>query len=380
MARKTSSELEAIKKKYNQSRLWSWSRYNCYKTSKYEYFLKYVKKEKETRQSIYSISGALAHEIIEKFYNGQIKYEEMIDLYETGLLNFNLMDLKYERSDDEKNQKIAEKYEACIRHFFKNHKVIPYKLMLEKFVLIKIGSYLFQGFIDCCHKENGKYIITDWKTSSIYQGKKIDKEKGQLILYAEALRQNGVKLEDVIIQWNFLKYINITFMQKNGKEKTMTAERHSWVGKIASKLKMNLKDIGWNSQEIEDALDYSLNFNTIDNLPKEIIELYTFSDCYVQIPYNQQEIDTLKEDIINTITEISKKEKEYELNQDDKVFWEEVTDEQSYYFANLSGYNANQHKPYAEYLLKQDMFLKDEYKVLNNIEKDDTSWLDELNL
>ena len=47
MGRKTGEELEEIQKKYNVDRLWSWSRFNSYHNSPYEYFLKYIAKKKE---------------------------------------------------------------------------------------------------------------------------------------------------------------------------------------------------------------------------------------------------------------------------------------------------------------------------------------------
>ena len=375
MARKTKKQIEELKKKFNVDRLWSWSRYNCYKTSKYEYMLKYIQKAKETRKNIYGDSGNLCHDVLEKFYSGEIKYEDMISEYEEGLLTFNLAELKYDRSDDEKNEKIAQKYEACIKHFFKNHKIINHKLALEKFITIKIKPFVFQGYIDSVYKVGDKYYITDWKTSSIYKGKKIDKEKGQLILYAEGLRQMGVPLNQIVCQWAFLKYVDITFMQKNGREKTMTAERHIWVGKIKSKLRMNLKDIGWEEDEIDEAVNYATEFNTIENLPKEVQDLYKVEDCYVEIPFNQDEIDELKEDIYHTLMEIHKKENEYAKTEDDEIFWDEVNDGNSYYFANLCGYSAEQHKPYGQYLSDREMFKDKEEE-----EVDSSDWMDELNL
>ena len=71
--RKTKEELNAICKKYNVPFMWSWSRYNTYKTDHYSYFLKYVKNIKEDRRdSIYAVSGGYCHDIIEKYYNGTI--------------------------------------------------------------------------------------------------------------------------------------------------------------------------------------------------------------------------------------------------------------------------------------------------------------------
>jgi len=44
---------------------------------------------------------------------------------------------------------IGNKYEACLRHFFKNHQRIPHKLKLEVFVPIKINNILIQAYVRC---------------------------------------------------------------------------------------------------------------------------------------------------------------------------------------------------------------------------------------
>lgn len=384
MARKTNEQLDAIKKKYNQSRLWSWSRYRCYKNSPYEYFLRYVKHEKATRESIYGVMGNAAHQIIQDFYDGQIQYEDMIKEFNAARLNAEIMDLKFDRTDDDKNGNIARKYYACLDHFFNNHQAIQQNIALEKFLLIKIQRFLFQGYLDAVYKdEDGCYVITDWKTSTIYTGKKINEEKGQLILYAEGLRQRGIPVDNIKIRWNFLKYVSITYPQKNGKNRTTYGERHAWVGKIKNNAKMWMKHMcNYTDDEIDDMLYYSIEFNTIANLPQEIQDLYTISDCYVYADFSQEEVDALKSDIYNTLVEIYTKEKEYEETKDDRIFWEEVTDQQSYYFANLCSYNASQHKPYGEYLDKQQMFVNDKYKTDKHIVdiNDDLEWMKELNL
>ena len=52
--RKTWEELQAIMKKEGYSRIWSWSKWNCFKNSWYEYYLKYIITVKEDRvNSIY---------------------------------------------------------------------------------------------------------------------------------------------------------------------------------------------------------------------------------------------------------------------------------------------------------------------------------------
>ena len=355
MARKTGEELEKLKEKYNCSMLWSWSRYNTYKNSVYEYYLKYILKVKEDRDDgIYGVSGNACHSILEKFYSKEIKYEDMLQEYENALFTFNAGELKYDRTNEVKNNNIAQKYESCIRHFFQNHNIINKKVEIEKFIIIKINSFIFQGYIDFIHKEDNCFIITDWKTSSIYTGKKIDKEKGQLVLYAEGLRQLGIPLDKIKIRWDFLKYVIVEVQQANGK----TTERNISRNEIGKSLKSNVKmwlnrAKRYSDEEINSYLDLLSMTNDISCLPEDIQIKYNIQDCYVYIPFTQEEINKLKSDIVNTIFDISKRESKYIKTKDENVWWEEITDAQSYFFANLSGYSANLHKPYAEYLEKR---------------------------
>lgn len=150
MARKSKEELKALEEKYGVDRLWSWSRYNYYKQDPYGYFLRYVLHAKPDRNTgIYGVSGGNVHDILEKFYGGEITYEQMLPLYEDRLFEMNLAELKYHRGDSAKNEKIAVKYEGSIRHFFKNHQKVENDHKLEEFVVIRISDdIVMQGYID----------------------------------------------------------------------------------------------------------------------------------------------------------------------------------------------------------------------------------------
>jgi len=381
--RKTKQELEAIKKKYNVLDLYSWSKYNTAKNDLFEYYLKYIRHIKEDRKDgIYSISGNVCHTTLERFYGKQIKFEDMIMEYENSLFGFNLSELKYDRTNEEKNKLIADKYEACLRHFFKKHQIIDKKVDIERFIVIKIGKLIFQGYIDFLFKDGKDFIITDWKTSSIYTGKKIDKEKGQLVLYAEGIRQLGVPLENIKIRWAFLKYVTVEIMQANKKTTNRNIARHEIGECLKSNVKMWLnKTKRYTDDEVEAFLDVMVFTNSIDNLPDDVKIKYIINDCYVNIPFNQEEIDILKEDIMDKIIDLSKKEALYNKTQDEKIWWEEITDEKSYYFANLSGYSSFLHKPYKEYLDKLNMFKNNSDNQDNSneeIDENNVSWLDQI--
>jgi RecB family exonuclease len=391
MGRKSKEYLNKLKKKYGVDTLWSWSKYNSYKTDPYGWMLKYIKHEKETKTSIYGISGGNVHDIVEKFYKKEITYEQMIEEYESKLFEMNMAELKYNRKDEKANEAIADKYESCIRLFFRNHIPIETKVITEQFVTIKVGKNIFQGYIDFVHKDDeGNYIITDWKTSTLYVGQKVKKECGQLVLYAESLIQKGIPLENIKIRWNFLKYCNIEYQLKGvdkvtklHKTKETKELRDRWVSKISNNLKMWLGEFEYDELTIEDMVQTAISNNNLDNIPQEIQEKYTVSDCYVYIPLTQDIIDELKQNIVNTINEIKEKEKDYniyiEQGEDDKaeeLFWTEIDDKNQFYFANLCGYSAKQHKPYKEYLDTLNLFVQQDKQDGNTDINDD--WLKDL--
>ena len=391
MARKTKEELNALCSQLNVKTLDSWSKYHCYKQDHWEAFLKYVLHEKEDRTNgIYAVSGGYCHDIIEKLYKGEIKYEDMIDLYEDSLLTMNIAELKYDRNDAEKNEKIANKYENCVRHFFRNHNIIKQPHRIEHFITIRTSDdIVLQGYIDFLFTE--KYVdedgnertrirIVDWKTSTRYTGQKIDAECGQLVIYAEGIRQAlGIPLEDIICEWNFLKYVTVTYEQKNGTFKDRYVERNSIGESLVNTAKMWLKHFGY-EDDIDSYVDTMILDNTIDCLPDEVREKFVIKDCYVEVPLSEDKIDELKADIIETIHDFREKEKKYRETKDEMLFWQDVTDADAYRLATLSSYSRKLHKPYDAYLKEQEMFenkTEDENKSSNE-EDDLLSFLDSL--
>lgn len=396
MARKTYEELKKIMEQENVSRIWSWSKFNCFKTSPFEYYLKYIKHAEEDRQDcIYTSTGSLAHDIIEKFYTGKIKYEDMIGDFEDGWVTlYNIAQLKFDRNNEEKNNSIGEKYYLNLKHFFENHTVLKYKPILEQFVKVKIGNHLFHGYLDCCFKDDDDvYHIIDWKTSTVYKGDKAKKECGQLIMYLLALVEAGVPIDKIKIAWNFLKYCTVQYEQANGDVKTRDIERFELGEKLQANLKVWLKKLGYKDQ-MDEYLKMVVDTNSIECLPEDVQAKYKISDCYVYVDVTEDLINYWKNDIITTIKDIALREKDYEETNSENVWWD--TDEsvkaQSYYFSTLCGYSGNLHKPYGEYLRRleaskdgSDMFsgvggntTKSSNVIENKKDEVDLSWLNNI--
>lgn len=388
--RKSFEELEQLKKEFNTDRLWSWSRVNSVHNSLFEYYLKYIKHTPEDRQdSIYTVTGGISHDIIENFYTNKIKYEQMIDEFEDGWTTAMIAELKFDRSDSTKNATIGDKYYYDLQHFFKNHKKIKTKVMLEQFVTIKIGNEYYQGYIDCLTKDaDGNYIIIDWKTSTAYSGEKKENECGQLVMYAMALHQLGIPYEKIKICWNFLKYQNITVSMKNGTTKIRQIERAKIGESLLANAKMWLKELGYEETEYLDAL---VQTNDITVLPVDVQEKYICEDCYVYVDLTDALIKRWEDYIIETTKMIRDKEAKYDnlksqgkFEEAEKIWWEdeEVVKAQSYYFANLCSYSAKVHKPYAAYLDKLEAEknggLLGGKKNTDDGDEDDLSWLNDL--
>lgn len=384
--RKEYSEIKELAEKNHCTDVFSWSKYKTYLDDTYTYYLKYIAKIPPDRfDGIYAKSGSDIHECIEAFYNGELDHQGMLDRYEDLLFENTMNGLKYDRSDEDKNKSVGDKYEDCIRHFLLNHNKIPHKIKLEEFIGSVIGDTYFQGYIDAFHieerDEKKKLVITDWKSSSLYKGDKYEHEKGQLLIYIEGMHQKGIPYEDIIARWNFLKYVNVTVIQANGNTKVRQLERNNYVEKLSASIKMWLKKLTALDQETQATLlEESIANNSLETLPVCVQDMFTVNDCYVEIEFTEDDITELKNNIVETISDIKEKEKEYnalidtDKEQAERVWWQEVTDSQSFFMANLSDYSADIHKPYKEYLENREMFLN------KDGEEDNEEWLKELGL
>ena len=381
MSRLTSEQLQAVMNQYGVNRIWSWSKVDKFIISPFEYYLKYIVQKKEDRTDCaYAPLGGICHGIIEDFYNEKINYEDMIDRFNTGwMTSIQFAKLQFDRNDPSKNDSIGSKYHDDLMHFFKNHKKIPYRIALEKFITAKIGNHLFQGYIDAIYVDNnGVYHIIDWKTSTKYSGKTAEEKCGQLLIYAIALNQSGIPWEKIKICWNFLKYVSIEYQQKNGTVKIREVERCKIGEALQSNAKTWLNALGY-KDKADNYLKALLDANDICVLPEDVQEKYVISDCYVYVPITQKLVDNLMATIITTIEDITLREKDYKNTGSYMAFWDsdESVQSQSYYFATLCGYSPSLHLPYQAYLERLEAEKNGDIfsGVGNNTEDDDEDYV-----
>lgn len=351
-------------------------------TCPYSYKLRYIDKESERDTSIYAPFGSAIHEALEDYYEGKIGFEQIAERFEVSVFELlNIAEKKFNNSDEEKNEAIETKYLACLRHFAKNHKRMADKVANEKFVLTKLvkgdQDEYFMGYIDAVHKEkDGTVIITDYKTSTKYSGEKIRENGSQLVLNSIGISQMfRVPITSIKARWNFLKYLTIKYKLKNKKDKETIAERHKWVAALETNLRMKLKDAGYNELESETLVLRAISENTLDCIPEEIRNTYTFDDAYVYVDLSPFAINNTVDMLFENINEI----RSHEVNPTEDSFNKEVTDKDSYFCSQLCGYS-HMCPHYKKYIDDRAMFLNENLSSTNNTEKTETdlSWLNDL--
>jgi RecB family exonuclease len=272
--------------KYGEDfQIWSYSRISNYLGCPHEFYLNKILK-KEGTNSLWGILGGLSHQQLEDFYNGKIKYEDMLKKFETSFLDYEMADLKFVKDEDQ-NNRMVKKYKDCMVHFFKNHKPVQQKVLSEREVWVDTGIAGFIGYVDAIHKdEEGFYVITDYKTSSMgneYKGVNLLHKQEQLLLYALALTQLGIPLDKIKIRWNFLKYTNIVCKHmvsvtytKNGKEVTSTMRKDEMIKKLSPQLKKDIIEFvpGTTTQELKNIIAKLDEEGSISGLPSIIKDRY----------------------------------------------------------------------------------------------------------
>lgn len=363
--RLTQEELEKVKEKYGVEQLWSFSKFDTYRTSQFEWMLKYIQKKPENNEKIsaYGNLGNAVHSCLEEYYKGDLKYEDLVQQFINAFtVNIDMLGMYFDKNDEYRNESIKNKYYQDIIHYFSNFTPIEYKTQIEQFIAIKItDDIIFQGYIDCIHKDNNdNYIITDFKTSSYYSLKSLKEHSAQLVLYAEGLRQKGIPDDKIKCRFIFLKYVDIDCEQANGNIKTRSIERCKIGESLQSSCKMWLKKHGYGEEETQYFLLQLMETNDIKCLPEDIQKKYIVRDAELYVNDVWKFYEELKEEIIYTINEINNKVIQYNLLKDsdinsaERLFWDsdESLKAQSYYYNNLCGYSISTMKPYKLYLNK----------------------------
>lgn len=171
---------------------WSFSRIKTYEDCPYRWYLTYIR-EKSEDEMFYASYGTFMHEILAKYYSGQIRREEMLPYYLAEFRNR----VKGTRPPPETAAKYVEQGAEYLRTFRPIEGEI---LGVEKKVDFSVNGIPFTGYIDLVVRNEYGLGIVDHKTRVLRQKNPFsirvtvqDRLREdmfrQLYLYAEAVRQ-----------------------------------------------------------------------------------------------------------------------------------------------------------------------------------------------
>jgi len=192
---------EEIQEKYDE--VWSYSRINTYNQCPMSYKIQYIDNYKG-KPNVYSYLGGLIHDIMEKWYNNIIDKKEAITMFEKAYNSH--FGLYFFMSD-----KVRNNWYKSMHNFFINHEKMKEEGQQEVLCMYKTpNGNIFRGFIDRITNN----AIIDWKTSSMFSGKKLLSAGRQLILYKLAVeqetQQNIDKVAWCMMKYGEMKYYHVT--------------------------------------------------------------------------------------------------------------------------------------------------------------------------
>lgn len=347
-------QLEFVKKKFNVDRLWSYSRLSTFVERPWDYRMTYLEKDRIRTDNIYTYFGTICHDIVQDCQDGKFPREKMIERFEDALIQWRLHDTQYKFM----SEKVERNYIDNLSDYFRNSPLIPYQVENEKPVCVNFQkedkkNLTFIGYIDSIFTDGEKWYIMDYKTSSKgdYTGAKLKAHSRQLLLYAIGIHQvKGIPYEDIICRFDMMKYYKVAYLQKNGKWKESIQERSTWVSSQEKKIRGLLSENDLSVFEIDALVGESNVANNLDAMPEYVKERFKISNCYIDVPVEEEAVTKLESFIIESVSECERKE----AGDWEEEFPEPVIDEgNKFYYTVLAPQLLKVHKGYQEGLKYQ---------------------------
>ncbi len=224
--------------------LWSFSRVNSYDSNcKYGWYLQYIE-HKGGAPGFFGAFGSLCHEILEKYFKGELDIFELSQYY---INHFH--EVVYMKAPPNNYVDLKENYYNKGLEYFDNFDFPDLEILgVEKRVEFEIEGYPFIGYIDLLtrDKNDGKLILIDHKSASIkttVSGAIAKKDQHHFLefqrqqyLYSKAVMEEYGEGTIKALKWNMFK-------------------DHDWLG------------CEWTQHGYQEALDWAIN--TIHQIENE---------------------------------------------------------------------------------------------------------------
>ena len=372
MSRLSREKLNELKEKYNTDRIWSFSRMNSYVNMPWEYYIKYVLRKKVDTSNAWTYQGTAVHDIIQDHIKGKYPHEKMLELFDELQIRHQIEKPELKFPSDS----IKESYIENLRHYFKH---IDYSDIsdLEKAIELPIKAVfkdsngqniLFIGYADLIYRENDKFYIVDFKTSSKgkFSGVSLEESAKQLKIYAIGLHQMfNVDYENIILRFDMQKYVKVSFLQKNGKwSKPTLQERREWVATQMNRINKLLTDNDVDLITATDMINVAIEENSLDSLPDYVQEKFKLDKGTIDVEMNADKAKETEHDVVSTIEEILLKEKS---DNPEEAFPEPRLEDESFYLYNLAPGLLEYHEEYLNRQKIKESFVSSQSSILDDL-------------
>lgn len=293
-----------------EKRHYSYSRLGTFTHCEHEFFLKYVC-GKQSQDNIYGKVGNLCHDIIEDIIKGKCEPNEALTKFNDGLFDIELKGFTFP------DEKIKMNYVECINHYFNQpHNWVYDKVEIERGVYTYVDDIVMIGYIDAILYRDNKIYIIDHKTSSISTFRRDDlvAHSRQLLFYAIGLAlRDGIKLSDVELKFNMVKYCLIKWKGVT-KERQRICERNKIIEKMKNDITKDLEKEGYDTLQIMDLMNKSLELNSFEVLPDFIKEKYTMEDYFIEVEITKESVQEVLNFIKTSVVELERMEKSKDSN------------------------------------------------------------------
>lgn len=288
--------------------MYSFSKLSTIENCKYSALLQYIE-HRRGDDSIYGILGGCVHDKLEAVINGEAEPSDLKVALTEDLIQMEMLGLEFPK-DFKGGNSIRDNWVNDMNHFVEHFEPPQGDFKTEELLIYKVDDdHYLQGYADLVRYDSSdKSIqsILDWKTSSMYDKAGFLEHGRQLVIYALAKEQQGIKINE--LAWIFLKYVTVKFMGKkrlNSKNKSEIVKNINR-GKIIKELDKYIRDdmaeAGYNPVDIDMIMYRAAEENSFDILPDDIKELYHFEPCIVTYELT----DEIRQECIEYINRVIK--------------------------------------------------------------------------
>ena len=312
--------------------IYSISRLNSLNQCPYAAYITYVLGDRGAN-NVWAALGSIMHDTLQDIIDNGTSTDVLIERLNDGVDNLEISGIDFPK-DKNGNSSIRDNWIKNMTTFCRNFKAPDGKFETEQLVLYKVSDEDYvQGYIDLLrHNDDGTVSVFDWKTSSQFKGDHLIEAGRQLVLYAQALEQEGYRVRD--LAWVMLKYCVVSWKQKNGKIKEKVCEWRNYVAQIRPYLLNPPVPVNMDEIELELLIDKAVEKNSLDGLPAELKDQFEVKQYVRYYDYNQCNIDETLEYVNNQIKSFK------ERGNDEKNYPPTDVAQDSYFCSALCGHNS----------------------------------------